>query len=119
LSHVTELVRGLKATGRHEQAKSLVSATASAIAELSKLAERNPAEPDPLLPSLPKFSSTLQQTQQTQPPTRQSPPPPGGRKPDYVINAFVPLRILRAIANLGLSGHAAEDGNLNVASPTL
>lgn len=102
LSHVTELIRGLDVAGNRDDASKLWKTIPAAEKVLSSLIRDNPAVSRKLLPKLPLFRSESPQTTPGQKETF-----PAGSKPDYVVNAFVPLRIIRSIHNLARARESA------------
>jgi hypothetical protein len=87
LSHVTDLLRGMK---DESDAGDLKSALAPAIAELRGLCETDPATGEPLLRNLPTLH-TKQATGSSASVEQAS--GSAGTKLNYLKNAFVPLRI--------------------------
>ena len=92
LSHVTELILGLKEIGAGCSGDKLVGKVRNAIAQLAALTEENPALSRTLIPRLPEFGSKAVTESSAR-----------FRQPDYVVNAFVPLRIVRCVNNLSVA----------------
>ena len=98
LSHATDLLRGMKSQSTGDDAAGLETILAPAILELLELCKADPATGESLLPSLPTLY-TKQDTHPSGSPEQGS--GSAGRKPDYLKNAFIPLRIVRAVRDLG------------------
>jgi hypothetical protein len=98
LSHVAELVRGLDGANKRAGAWKLWERLSGALEALNRAVGLNPALSDELLPNIPDFWSGRPRTE-----TDREAPLPAGRKPDYVINAFVPLRIVRSVHSLAVA----------------
>jgi len=101
LSHVVELARGLAGASLTEHAKAIIDAVPEALSALSKAIGSDPASSSDLLPNIPLFGSTSPRTAVTVEEGAE-PDPPAMRAPDYVTNAFVPLRIIRAADSLAI-----------------
>jgi hypothetical protein len=98
LSHATDLLRGMRAQNSVDGAAGLEPVLEPAVSELRELCEVDPATGESLLRKLP----TLHTEQVTDPsaPSEQALRSPG-RTPNYLKNAFVPLRVVRAVRDLG------------------
>ncbi|HEY0163846.1 MAG TPA: hypothetical protein VGB39_00565, partial [Sphingomicrobium sp.] len=91
LSHVAELIRGLDGAFERSTATKLWENIRGAEDALGMAIGLDPASSAELLPNLPDFQSDLRAPSQA---------PATARKPDYVTNAFVPLRIVRSAHSL-------------------
>jgi len=100
LSHVTELIVGLTLLGDRSSGKKLAERVQNAIRQLATLAKEDPASLRGLIPRLPDFGSRVQDEGC-----------PRFRRPDYVVNAFVPLRIVRCVNNLSVAGIDLRPGD--------
>lgn len=96
LSHITELARGLAVGEGKANANKLREKTLEARKLLKTVVAENPAVSTELLPNLPSFGSTVVGDGDEKLQRRD-------QKPDYVTNAFVPLRIVRSVYNLASS----------------
>lgn len=96
LSHITELARGLAVGEGKANAGKLREKTLEARKLLKTVVAENPAVSTELLPNLPNFGSTVVGDGDEKLQRRD-------RKPDYVTNAFVPLRIVRSVDHLASS----------------
>ncbi len=99
LSHASDLLRGMRAQNFVDGAAGLEPVLEPAILELRELCEVDPAADESLLRKLPTFH-TEQVTDPSAPSSEQALGSPG-RKPNYLRNAFVPLRVVRAVRDLG------------------
>ena len=98
LSHAADLLRGMRSQSTGDDAASPETTLEPAISKLRELCEADPATGKSLLPSLPTFHTT----QDTDPSaSAEQGPRSAGRKPDYLKNAFIPLRIVRGVRDLG------------------
>jgi DNA polymerase III delta prime subunit len=109
LSHVAELIRGLNGANDTDAARKLWAKIGGALEALATIVKENPALSSGLLPDLPYFSSTTEEPKSDTAGRLSS-----GRKPDYVINAFVPLRVVRAISSLAAAASAAPETSLSL-----
>jgi len=92
LSHATSLLSGAKDRSADSQWKALKSTLKPTIEELRSLIGKDPLVDD-LLAHLPRFKAMLKGGSATV-----------GKNPDYLNNAFVPLRIVRAVYDLKAAG---------------
>ena len=99
LSHVVELARGLAEASLTDRAKAIVDAVPEALSALREAIQSDHASSD-LLPNIPLYGTTRPGGSAVGGEGGAELYPAAMRAPDYVTNAFTPLRIIRAAHSL-------------------